>query len=420
MPINIKTDKETEYKQLTMQELSNLISIVFRSTYTSHFHISYWDHTKDSRFVGYGGSICCTDTEEDFFDDGLPYNVDVYICPNGMKTKHKRTTENLICIQNLVIDIDCHDDIENYEEYSKHINQIQTKILNEAIIKPNLINQTGRGLHLWYWIEPCHVSLNKLCMSVIDMICANIQSILDKTSTKLTIDKASSMKLGGLFRLPYSYNTKAKTWSKAQLIHEDLPNINQLKTELQEHGYKSTYFLDQIKKPKKQKKFFKWSDKTWKNDYAPYMIKRKKFMDHIFETRTETKGCRDLMIFGMFSTLIHLVDEQEAVEYCEQLNLEFEQPLKYGEMAAIFGEVKKKKHKFTVEKFLDFVQATDEERAWYKKLSKKEKKKQQTKQHRQERDAKVMELYNQGVSIVDIGKMVGVSRPTIYKIIREA
>ena len=70
--------------------------------------------------------------------------------------------------------------------------------------------------------------------------------------TELSIDKASSLKLNGLFRLPYTYNTKAKRWAEGRLLHEELPNINELKERLKENNYKSRYFEEKEQKKQAQ------------------------------------------------------------------------------------------------------------------------------------------------------------------------
>ena len=170
-----------------------------------------------------------------------------------MKSGHKRTIDNLINIQNLVIDIDSHDSNLSIEELNEHIIEFEKQLKKKLIVKPNLINRTGRGIHLWYYIEPCHVSLSKICLSVIDMLCAHIEDIMTELNeTELTLDKASSLKLNGLFRLPFSYNTKAKRWSECSLLHEDLQSIKKFRKKLLRKGYSSDYFVDYT--PKKKKK----------------------------------------------------------------------------------------------------------------------------------------------------------------------
>ncbi len=420
MGLNIATDNETEWKYLSMTPIGNLIFLLYRDeNYHYYLPFAYNDKTKGERFMGYAGAICSQYESGD--DDGLdesPKDVDIYICPNGMKTQYKRTADNLISIQNLVIDIDSHQSELSIDELNEHIKDFEPKLINRLIIKPNFVNYTGRGIHLWFCIEPCHVSLNKICSSVIDMLCTHIEEIMKSLNEKeLTLDKASSMKLNGLFRVPYTYNTKAKRWGEGYLIHEDLPNINELQETLNENGFKSPYFSSEKKKKKVSSSKYKFSEKIKDNDYTPCLIHRKKFMEYLFATRDVEVGSRDIMLFAMYSTLIMLMSTEQAQEYCTELNATFKKPLHTYELRAIFREIDKKNHRFTVARFFDFISATEEEKAWFNKLTIKEERKQAKRNAKIERNNKVKEMRANGLSIVAISKKMNLSRPTIYRIL---
>lgn len=420
MGLNITTDKETEWKELSITPLDNLIFLMFRDDTNYHYYLpfAYNDKTENERFKGYAGAIVSDDTLDDSFDNPFPKDVDVYICPNGMVSPYKRTSDNLICIQNLVIDIDSHQSKLSIDELNKHIRDFEPKLIDRLIIKPNFVNRTGRGIHLWFCIEPCHVSLNKICSSVIDMLCTHIEEIMKSLNEEeLSIDKASSMKLNGLFRLPYTYNTKAKRWGEGYLIHEDLPNINELQKTLNKNGFKSPYFSSEKKKKKVSSSKYKFSEKIKDNDYTPCLIHRKKFMEYLFATREVEVGSRDIMLFAMYSTLIMLMSTEQAQEYCTELNANFRKPLHNYELRAIFKEIDRKNHKFTVARFFDFVNATEEEKAWFNKLTIKEERKQAKRNAKIERNNKVKELRANGLSIVSISKEMNLSRPTIYRIL---
>lgn len=418
MAFKITTEKETEWKDLTISQAEHLIFLIYRSEYRSYFHFAYRDKTENERFMGYAGAICSVDEEDDSIDEPLPKNVDVYICPNGMTTPYKRTADNLINIQNLVIDIDSHQSKMTIEALNVHIKDFEQKLINKMIIRPNFINRTGRGLQLWFCIEPCHVSLNKICLSVIDMLCTHIEQIMKSLNEKeLSIDKTSSMKLNGLFRLPYSYNTKAKRWAEGHLLHEELPNINELVETLRENGFKSSFFSTGKKNKKVSSQKYQFSDKIKENDYTPCLIHRKKFMDYLFKTRDIEVGSRDIMIFAMYSTLIMLMNDELAQEYCAETNANFKKPLDSSELRAIFKEIDKKHHKFTVASFFNFVNATEEEKEWFNKLTIKEERRQAKRNAKIERNNKVKKLRANGLSIVAISKEMNLSRPTIYKIL---
>lgn len=89
-------------------------------------------------------------------------------------------------------------------------------------------------------------------------------------------------------------------------------------------------------------------------------------MDYLFRTRDIKVGSRDIMIFAMYSTVAMLMDREDARAYCMELNESFDEPLKHSELSAIFKEIDKKQHRFTVNRFFDFVNATEEEKRWFK------------------------------------------------------
>ena len=123
------------------------------------------------------------------------------------------------------------------------------------------------------------------------------------------------------------------------------------------------------------------------------------------------------MIFGMYSTVVMLMDREDAKTYCRELNDSFDVPLRPFELSAIFKEIDKKQHRFTVNRFFDFVNATEEEKRWFNKLTIKEERKEEKRKAKEERNNRVRELYEQKIPIVTISKELGISRPTIYKIL---
>lgn len=430
MSLKLKTDRVLdefeEMRYLKWSEEDNLYNLFYRNDteYKFYFPFAYNDKTVSERFIGYAGAMCNKDMEDTSFDEPFPIDVDIYICANGMKSGYKRTFDNLINIQNLVIDIDSHSSKLSIEELNKHILKFQEKLLDRLVLKPNLINRTGRGVHLWFSIEPCHVSLSKICLSVIDMLCNHITEImLELNENELSVDRASSLKLNGLFRLPYSYNTKAKRWSECRLVHEEFPNVNQLRKKLLSNGYKSDYFVEPTGKKKIGKKRvfsgkYHFSNRINLNDYTPCLIHRKMFLEQVIQARGGKKGSRDLLMFALYSTVIWLFDKEDAQAYCEEWNSTFEQPLKDSKLWEIFRDVDRKRYKFTVTKFLNLINATDEERGWYHKLSVKEERKKARHKAKEKRNRKVKELREEGLTIVAISKEMNLSRPTIYKILK--
>ena len=162
--------------------------------------------------------------------------------------------------------------------------------------------------------------------------------------------------------MPYTYNTKAKRWSECRLIHGEYPNINELRKKLLSRGYKSDYFVDFSGKTKKyttkkkvQSGKYHFSSKINTNNYTPCLIHRKIFLEKVIQGRGGKKGSRDLLMFALYATVIWLFDKEQAQAYCKEWNDTYEEPLKDSKLWEIFGDVDRKRYRFTVKKFLDLI-----------------------------------------------------------------
>lgn len=415
------TVNEVETRGLTITEYEHLCFLLYRSEYKSFNVVSMIDKTGDEdKFVGHAGVICSQDYDKAIELDDFTINADLYICPNGSAVPHTRKSEYIVNIQNFVIDIDAHNSTLTTEELNEHINEFETKLLDGLIVKPNYINHTGRGLHLWYCFQPCYKTMKKIVDSTIDMTIQHIKELMNEEEI-LQLDSPSSFKLNGLFRIPYSYNTKAKMWSFGNMIHDELPNINDIRNTLKQAGYKSNYFEDKKQKsnynPKKIRKTIPIGEVE---DYKPCLIKREKFMYHIIQERQIQEGQRDIVLFAMYSVLSKLYNKEDARELLERINSNFTKPLNEAEVISICCEIERKNHKFTNERFLHFVQATEEERAWFDKCKnrKRDVVAKQKRDAKQERNEKILQCHIYGMNITEISKMFNVSRPTVYSVLQ--
>lgn len=246
-----------------------------------------FDDEKDYKFHGFCGFMRSDDDDNDFFY-AVPSNCNVYCTANGFK-KVLRKECDLLSIQNLVIDIDCHDDAVSIDALNAHIDLIEPKLLELLPIKPNFVHHTGRGLHLWYCIEPCHVSLKGFCLSAISMLSQLVSRALRTLDEKLLeIDTGASANLVGFYRVPYTYNCSAGRWSTGKLLHIKRPNIVKLCNSLYRHGVNCYDYL-----PKKDRKVVpldvknalhykricaKYRIKYW-NDYTPALVYRRRVLE---------------------------------------------------------------------------------------------------------------------------------------------
>lgn len=445
MGLKLEIYESDKTRGMTLKELDNVNFLLTRETeYESYYIYSYRERRNgEDKFIGYAGA-CLNSEFDDALAEDFPEGVDVYICPNGTKTPYRRTKEQLVNIQNLVIDIDAHDEELSTEELNKHINKFSEQLLSELEIKPNFINYTGRGIHLWYCIEPLHASLDYAALAVSDMICQIISKFIEETDEQiLKIDKKVSMSLCGIIRLPYTYNTSAKMWSYGELIHEEIPHINQLKDKLTEMGYTSEHWkskktINQEKYQLKKKTFIDYAKKQeyiqkriedQGKDYTNCINHRLKFLHKLITEGKVFDGRRHQLMLALCATLIRKFNNDETWELLNEYNYMITPPLTQTELSDMYKQVIKKTHKFKNQTFLNFVNASEEEIAEFcngkKSKTKKPKqrkinKRQLARDAKKEKYQKVLELYNQGMKKIDISKTMKISRTTIDKIIRES
>lgn len=411
------TVKEVETRGLTITQYEHLCFLLYRSEYTSYNIVSMIDKTGDTeKFVGHAGVICSQEYNKAIELDDFPINADLYICPNGSATPFSRKSQYITNIQNFVIDIDAHNTTLTADELNAHIDQFETTLLDGLIVKPNYINHTGRGLHLWYCFQPCIKSMKRIVDSTIDMVIQNVKDIM-KNEEVLTLDSPSSFKLNGLFRIPYSYNTKVERWSYGNMIHEELPNINDIRNILKEAGYTSNYFAEKQKSNYNPKKYKKEICIQEVIDYQPCLLHRERFIHHLLKTRTINKGQRDLMLFATYTVLCKLYDKENARSQLEEINSSFSNPLPEAEVLSICNEIERKQHKFSNERFLHFIQATEAERAWFNKSS-REQIAQQKRDEKQKRNEEIIKCHNDGMNISAIARMFNIKRDTVYSVLR--
>lgn len=406
--------------------------------YFSYISFAYRDPTDiEKPFHGYAGYIKSDDSDSSFerFHEPIP-EVDLYCCPNGFKAWNSRAKSQLISLQTIVVDIDAHDSTLSIEDLQSHIKDFVPKILDNVFFRPNFISYTGRGVHFWYCLEPSHASLigawEDCAKGLFSCFKCAISSIGESV---LSLDEGASIKCSGLFRVPYSYNTKSHTWATGELLHYERIHIDTLLGALVALGYLGNDYLGlannsdiekaelktdskpktrKVKHPKKPG--FKYSNVT---QYRGMFIHRKAFVEHLLYTRDTLIGNRHNLFYMLTHAVYNLSDTfEEAQDYIKSVNSSLFEPLSDSEILAITNYVHNHNWKIGNDKFLEFCVATPEEIKYFNRSNKKYEKKLAAKKKKMDRDAKILELWDNGEkNIALIARTVGCSRPTVYSVV---
>ena len=152
-------------------------------------------------------------------------NVDYYITANSF-CGVRRVTEDVFSLHNIVIDVDCHDDVLNATELlSAFIWRCARDLWNAGECpEPNSIVFTGRGVQIWWAIEPASAKIKYWYKRMQYWLRDTIQGVIDENPEEfegLKFDSPTGVKVAGYFRLPYTHNTKGGRKGSVQILRKE-------------------------------------------------------------------------------------------------------------------------------------------------------------------------------------------------------
>ena len=262
---------------------------------------------------------------------------DYYIMANTVKRYTTRTSDNLFSLNNIVLDYDIHSNISRYER-EQLIDEFVWRLNRDLfttgeLITPNIVHYTGRGVQLWFHIESTSAKLLFLYHKAIDYIAIIIREWLKEYPTlqrHIEPDISSSKNAVGLFRMFNTYNTKAKTMTVADVLHDKKINLNELVKQLEDSEPVKEYLKrkEQIKKRyKKQELNEDYEPEERKNGYSALHYKRIKIIEELARETENPVGHRDMMIFLAFNSARQIYSFESAKKICRKINRSFSEPL---------------------------------------------------------------------------------------------
>lgn len=347
----------------------------------------------------------------------LPQGCDLYITSQSFTAKGKeigRKKQYIFSIQNVVIDIDIHDN-PSFDKIKEAETIIMNYLSSINFPKPNVINWTGRGIQLWW-----HLTRNKPCMAflwnkLVRYMCLIFNSVLLKNKAKAQVDEAASKKINGIFRLPNSYNSNTNTYAIATLIHDDEFTIQELIDIIEPIAIRI------------------YCDKIAAKNNCTYCIApqnkattclNKKRMEFITESiKSENRPVNDelrhnrLLLYYNAAKQVYGADE--ALNKTNQINsMLFKEPLPQNEINYMINYINTNYNylKFHNDTFITFGQF---EKKWITREEERANKKQKAKREKEERNKKIIELCKQGKKQKEIAKLLHIDRTTVYRVIRK-
>lgn len=332
---------------------------------------------------------------------------DYYITANSFFA-NKRGNDSLFGIDNIVIDIDNHN--PNIKPYDLAFNirrlnyLLETKYKDELPI-PTIKVTTGRGLQFWFHIVSISSKLLFLYKIVANYFCEVLAKIINEEKIDLEVDYTASTNASGLFRMPFSFNSKNGYYIDSMEVHK-----------------KCVYNIDKlIEKYQINKKLKKSSKTSLKNDnkicdekYKGLHFKRMKAIEnYVAKHNFDVVGSRNTIIFLYYNAAVQVMERSKAYERTKKLNQSFNVLYSETEFKTVVNAVKKNVYKISNETFFEMLGFNEEEKDEYIKMSK-----YKPKVDKEERNKKIKQLATTRMTCDKIAKEVGCSIITVKRVLK--
>lgn len=335
----------------------------------------------------------------------LHNNCDYYITANTT-TADRRQKQYLLSYNNIVIDIDCHDEETPADLRELAINTLIDKIEGSDLPQPTIMHKTGRGVQLWWHIEQISSKLFFLYDKACELLCSAVEYIINENPTAcgcLSIDRGASRNAVGLFRLFGTYNTKTNTKTEytttptAYTIHELIESLQACED------------IPQQQEQTKRKKIH-----CIDCNYINLQKSRMNVLEQLAGEQTG-EGLRELILFLYYNSAFQVFEPATAEQLTRELNKKIYKSLSEQEIKHIFFCVDKKYYKYKQETFLKVLDITQD---YYNKHSnRKEQAREMAKVEKGKRREMAKTLKQTGkYTNAEIAELTGYSVKTINRI----
>ena len=373
-------------------------------------------------------------------------NVDYYTTANSV-CGVRRVTEDVFGLHNIVIDIDCHSEkLNSTELLSAFIWRCSRDLWNAGECpEPNSIVFSGRGVQLWWAIEPASAKIQYWYKRMQAWLMDALQGVLDENPDQfeeVSLDRSASIKLAGLFRLPFTYNTKTGRKGTAQILRKERYVLREMIESFVPAEYNPNKPAGRIRR------LWDVSDEAEQvpeQEYVPLaskdaevlrggttaMAARVQQLIRLRAMRNAPMGqeMRDRFCFTVYCALLADHGEAEAWNRLIAFNEGFKEPLSLSSLKQQMASASERKYRLTNTWVIDELQISEDEQEAINlhptsAQSARHKAPNYTrdlirKTVKEDRNNKILAMFSEGISKSQIARELEVSWNTVSRVISD-
>lgn len=361
--------------------------------------------------------------------------IDYYITANTVNGV-ERSLEGLFSLDNIVLDIDCHDDGD--EGWKEMIFPLLWRFKHDEIVPlPSSIVRTGRGVQFWWHIRPVYVKCRPYFEEVRDFLIERIKEFLDEYSefAAFKVDSVSSHNLVGYYRLPGTVNTKAGAQVKFEILRTEEYLLQDMT---------AWVTLEKAQQPEKAPPQPIAPADDFSGQYLPSDIRllrnyhtfgffrmRQLIQLRILRDNDIGEETRNNLCFMAYNAMLPALGHEKAFEKLHDFNEGFKEPLTEKELENVICSARDKKgYRYSNEKMIEFLDVGKEEQRaiglWkpvepynpMTRVAAHPSRRAAARTAKEDRDAKVLALAEKGCKGTAIAQEVGIDRDTVAAILK--
>ena len=344
---------------------------------------------------------------------------DYYITANSFSGGSSRA-EELFTLHNIVIDIDIHSDWLSDQERSRAIECLAYFAERDLPAVPNSIVKTGRGLQMWYAIDPISYKAAHRYNTVREQLISEAEELLRgvPSLSGLQLDQGASHNTAGIFRMPGTYNSRIDAEGSFEIIHEERLNIPE--------EYRRITAAQIVKPGSSIQRIPKGGTSAVQlaQMREGSLLKLRRIRRAAGQAAGEEQ--RDNFVFCLYNSWMSVLqDHDQAMKRVEAFNQGFIEPLTDRELRNYLRTSERKRYTLANSKIIEKIGITEEEQrqiglypAGAVKRDAREQLRQDARDRKAERDDQICELFLQGMQQNEIAEKVGCSAPTVGNVLR--